>query len=57
MATNSSIPLQPFQQRVKDIPEAGQYEVITGADHFWKGYKEEVAQKVTKFFTTGFNHI
>jgi len=54
---DSIIPLQSFQQHIKDIPEVGEYEVITGADHFWQGYKEEAAQKVTKFFTTGFNHL
>ena len=51
------IPLQLFQQHVKDIPEAGQYEVITGADHFWGGYEEEVTQKVTKFFAAEFNQV
>jgi len=54
---DSIIPLLSFQQHIKDIPEGGRYEVVTGADHFWQGYEEEVAQKVTKFFTIGFNHI
>jgi len=42
-----------FWQQVKDIPEPKQCQVITGADHFWGGYEEEVAQKVTQFFVAG----
>jgi alpha/beta superfamily hydrolase len=44
-----------FWQQVKDIPEPKQYQVISGADHFWRGYEEEVAQKVTQFFVAGFS--
>ena len=44
-----------FWQQVKDIPEPKQCQVITGADHFWGGYEEEVAQKVTQFFVAGFS--
>jgi alpha/beta superfamily hydrolase len=49
------IPQQQFRQQVKDIPEPKQYQIISGADHFWGGFEEEVAQKVTQFFTTGFS--
>ena len=51
------VPLQLLLQQIKDIFEPGQYEVITEADHFWQGYEGEVAQKVTKFFVTGFNQV
>jgi len=48
------IPLEQFQPYIKDIPDPGQYQVIAGADHFWWGCEEEVAQKVTQFFVAGF---
>jgi len=51
------IPLQKFQQYTEDIPEPKQCQVISGADHFWQGYEEEVADKVTKFFASGFNPL
>jgi len=47
------IPPQQFWQQVKDIPESKQCQIITGADHFWEGFEEEVAQKVTQFFVAG----
>ncbi len=49
------IPQTQFWQQVKDIPEPKQCQIISGADHFWAGFEEEVAQKVTKFFATGFS--
>ena len=49
------IPLPQFEQYIKDIPEPKQHQVIVGADHFWRGYEEEVAQKVTQFFVAGFS--
>jgi alpha/beta superfamily hydrolase len=49
------IPEPQFWQQVKDIPEPKQCEIIAGADHFWAGFEEEVAQKVTKFFAGGFS--
>ena len=48
------IPLRQFQQYVQDIPEPREYQIISGADHFWQGYEEEVAQKVAQFFVAGF---
>jgi len=48
------IPLPRFQQYIKDIPEPKQWQVISGADHFWQGYEAKVAQKVTQFFVAGF---
>ncbi len=49
------IPLSQFEQYIKDIPEPKYCQVISGADHFWQGYEEEVAQKVAQFFVAGFN--
>jgi alpha/beta superfamily hydrolase len=49
------IPQQEFWQRVKDIPEPRQYEVIPGVDHFWGRFEGEVAQKVSQFFVAGFS--
>jgi len=51
------IPLERFQQHVKDIADPKQYQVVSGADHFWWGYEEEVAQKVTRFFVAGFSQV
>jgi alpha/beta superfamily hydrolase len=49
------IPEQKFRQQVKDIPEPKQCQIIAGADHFWTGFEEEVAQRVAKFFADGFS--
>ena len=54
---DSFIPLGRFQQDINDILVPGQYQVISGADHFWWGYEGEVAQKVTQFFVAGFNQV
>jgi len=54
---DSFIPHQRFQQRVKDIAEPKQYQVVSGADHFWRGYEEEVARKVSQFLATGFGQV
>ncbi len=51
------IPLERFQQHAKDVSAPSQYQIISGADHFWWGYEEEVAQRVTQFFVDGFNQV
>ena len=51
------IPLERFQQHIRDIADPRQYQVVSGADHSWWGHEEEVAQKVTQFFTAGFNQV
>ncbi len=53
--TDSVIPVERFQQHIKDITDPKQYQVVSGADHFWWGYEEIVAEKVTQFFVAGFN--
>jgi alpha/beta superfamily hydrolase len=49
------IPEQKFWEQVKGIPEPKQCQIIAGADHFWTGFEEEVAQRVTQFFADGFS--
>ncbi len=51
------IPLQRFQSHIKDIADPKQYQIVSGADHFWWGYEEEIAEKVTQFFIAGFNQV
>jgi alpha/beta superfamily hydrolase len=36
---------------VKDSPE--QYVIVAGADHFWGGYEDVVAERVSRFFGEG----
>ncbi|MCX6011568.1 MAG: alpha/beta fold hydrolase [Chloroflexi bacterium] len=49
------IPREKFLKLAGDMP--AQYQVIAGADHFWGGYEEEVAEKVSRFFGEGFGVI
>ena len=51
------ISLEQFEQHIKDVPEPKQYQVVSGADHFWSGYEEEVAQQITQFFVAGFSQV
>jgi alpha/beta superfamily hydrolase len=48
------IPEPQFWEKVKDIPEPKQCQIVAGADHFWAGFEAEVAQRVAKFFAEGF---
>jgi len=41
------------REAVEAMPEPKQLEVIPGADHFWAGFEEEVAEKVCRFFRKG----
>ena len=51
---DSVVGLEEFQQYIKDARCPTQYQVVSGADHFWLGHEQELAQKVTRFFVTGF---
>ena len=51
------IPAAQFQHHLKDIAEPRQGELISGVDHFWQGYEDELAQKVAQFFITGFSKV
>ncbi len=46
------VPLAKFQKLAEAKPE--QYRIISGADHFWGDYEDEVAERVAAFFTEGF---
>ncbi len=54
---DSVIPLERFQQHIRDVADPRQYQVVSGADHFWRGYEEEVARQVTRFFVAGFSQV
>jgi alpha/beta superfamily hydrolase len=47
------IPQRELRELFEEMPEPKRYEVIAGADHFWGGYEEVVAEKVTRFFKEG----
>jgi len=49
------VPSAQFQQHVRDIPEPKQRQIVSGADHFWWGYEDELARKVTEFFSASFS--
>ncbi len=51
------ISLERFRERIQEVPGPKQYQVISGADHFWWGYRELLAQKITDFFTAGFSQV
>jgi len=51
------LPLERFQQHMKDMAEPKESHIVSGADHFWGGYEGELAQKITDFFTTGFGLV
>ena len=48
------IPPDKIRQHAGDATELKQFEVISGADHFWQGYEAEAAEKVAEFFMAGF---
>ncbi len=41
---------QELRELFEEMPEPKRYEVITGADHFWEGFVDVVADKVAGFF-------
>jgi alpha/beta superfamily hydrolase len=47
------IPQRELRELFEIIPEPKQLEIIAGADHFWEGFVDEVAEKVTEFFSVG----
>jgi len=48
------IMLERMRQNIKDVHISQQFELVPGADHFWWGYEEQLARKVTGFFTDNF---
>lgn len=51
---DSFIGTEKVEQIIKDTLKSDQYEIITGADHFWLVKREVLAEKVTAFFSRSF---
>ena len=50
--TNDSVvPLEQAKLMDQEAAEPKQFELISGADHFWQGYEAELVGKVTAFFS------
>jgi alpha/beta superfamily hydrolase len=49
------MPPAQVQKEIKGSVKQGQFEFISGADHFWRGYESVVAYKVAEFFAAGLN--
>ena len=54
---DSIIPLQRFRKYVSDTAESEEYHIVPGADHFWWGHEEELAQRVARFFAASFGLV
>lgn len=52
---DSVVRLERFRQYIKDVTNPAQYQLVSGADHFWLGYEQELARTLTRFFVTGFS--
>jgi alpha/beta superfamily hydrolase len=46
--------LDLFRQHLKSTRAPAQYQFVSGADHFWLGYEEELSRKLADFFVAGF---
>jgi len=44
---------EEVEEAVEAMPKPKRFEIIPGADHFWAGYEEAVAEKVCRFFRKG----
>jgi alpha/beta superfamily hydrolase len=42
-----------LEEAVEAMPKPKRFELIPGADHFWAGFEDEVAEKVCRFFRKG----
>ena len=45
-----ALPAADLKRFTEGLPEPKQYEVIPGADHFWRGYEDKLAPMVAAFF-------
>lgn len=52
---DSFVRLEQFHQPNEGTADSQQYQVIAGADHFWRGHERELTEKVAQFFVAGFN--
>jgi len=48
---DTTIVFRPFRRFFGD---AGQYQIIAGADHFWSGFEGQISRKIACFFRDGF---
>lgn len=48
------IGLERFRQHISGVRDPTQYQLVSGADHFWIDYEQELTRRVTRFFVTGF---
>ncbi|HEY48614.1 MAG TPA: alpha/beta fold hydrolase [Dehalococcoidia bacterium] len=46
-----ALPAADLKSFTDELPEPRQYEIISGADHFWWGYEGEIAPRIATFFT------
>ena len=44
-----------LQRLAEELPPPNDFELVSGADHFWGGYEDKVAAKVTAFFVNALN--
>ena len=50
-SADTFIPGDRFLHLVGELAEPKEYQVISGADHFWLGYEREMAKSVASFFS------
>lgn len=48
------VPLEQAQLMSKEAAQPKQFELISGADHFWRGYESVLSDKVAAFFEDKF---
>ena len=44
-----------LQRLAEELPPPNDFELVSGADHFWGGYEDRVAARVTAFFVNALN--
>jgi len=44
-----------LQRLAEELPPPNDFELVSGADHFWGGYEDKVAARVTAFFVNALN--
>jgi len=45
-----ALPKDDLKSFTEELPEPREYEVVSGADHFWWGYEDRVGSRVAAFF-------
>lgn len=44
-----------LQRLAEELPPPNDFELVSGADHFWGGYEDKVAARITAFFVNALN--